>query len=172
MNDPPSKMELQRLQALRGSGLLRSPPLPELDELCQRARRHFDVAMALVTLIEEDRQVVMAKAGTALDQSPRSVAFCDYTIRTDEVLVVPDATIDPRFASNPLVQGEPFIRFYAGAPLIYVGGVRLGAFCILDTKPRQFSRVDVEDLVMSAEQVVGRILEHEFDAKFGSRPSG
>ena len=127
--------------------------------------------MALVTLIDSDRQVVKAGVGTDLQETPRSAAFCDYTIRADEVLVVPDAKEDPRFASNPLVTGVPFIRFYAGAPLTYLRDVRLGAFCLLDTEPRDFSPQEQAELAILADEVVVAIIQHEFDRALGKAES-
>ena len=157
MTDVDGRVEFQRLQALRESGLLTSPSSPELNEICQQAKAHFNVAMALVTLIDKEVQIVKARAGTDLESTPRSVAFCDYTIRSDAVLVVPDATKDARFATNPLVTGEPFIRFYAGAPLIYQREIRFGALCLLDPKPREFSLGDRAELTLMAEEVVSVI---------------
>jgi GAF domain-containing protein len=100
-------------------------------------------------------------AGAALDPSSRSDAFCDHTIRGDEVFVVPDLSRDSRFAGNPLVVGEPFFRFYAGAPLTYRRGIRLGALCVLDTRPRDFSRGDRAELAEMADRVLGLIADRE-----------
>ncbi|TNC74917.1 GAF domain-containing protein [Rubellimicrobium roseum] len=160
--------EAHRLHILRESGLLDDGPLPELDELCERARSYFDVEVALVTLVDADRQVFKAAAGTDLRETSRTVAFCDHTIRGDAVLVVPDATRDPRFAANPLVAGAPYIRFYAGAPLIYLDGVRLGSFCLIDSRPRQLSSVEEADMALTAERVVGAILEQQYERRFGA----
>lgn len=156
--------EFARIQALHETGLLTSPALPELDEICRRAREHFGVATALVTLIDREKQIIKAREGTDLEGTPRSWAFCDYTIRTDQVFVVPDATQDARFATNPLVTGEPFLRFYAGAPLIYLRDIRLGALCLLDRRPREpeaFTLGDRAELALMAEEVVSIILLHE-----------
>ena len=157
MTDVQERAEFKRLQALGESGLLTSPTSPELNEICQQAKAHFKVAMALVTLIDKEVQIVKSRVGTDLESTPRSVAFCDYTIRTDDVFIVPDATKDPRFASNPLVIGEPFIRFYAGAPLIYQREIRFGALCLLDGKPREFSLGDRAELTLMAEEVLSVI---------------
>ena len=158
--------EARRLEVLRGSGLLAAGPISELDELCWRAQDYFRVRLALVTLIDADRQVLLAAAGTDLRETPRSWAFCDHTILEDEVLVVPDATLDPRFAQNPLVTGEPHLRFYAGAPVTYVDGARLGSFCLLDTEPREISLIEQNDLALTAEKVAGLLIEREYDLKF------
>jgi GAF domain-containing protein len=169
MIEATGQSELHRLQILHASGLLNAPPLPDLDDLCERARNYFDVAVALVTMIDTDRQIIKAAAGTDLRETPRAVAFCDHTIRTDQVLVVPDTTKDPRFASNPLVTGAPFIRFYAGVPLIYVDGARLGSFCLLDMKPRQLSSIEEGDVALTAERVMGALIKQEYQTKFRPR---
>lgn len=159
--------EFRRLQALQNSGLLSAPHLPELDEICRWAQQHFGVATALVTLIDRDMQIIKAREGSDLNATPRSWAFCDYTIRTDQVFVVPDAIQDERFAANPLVTAAPFVRFYVGAPLIYLQDVRLGALCLLDPKPRQpaeFTLGDKAELVSMAEEVVSFIVRHELAA--------
>jgi GAF domain-containing protein len=165
MKDVDGRAEFQRLQALSESGLLSAAASPELNEICQQAKAHFKVAMALVTLIEREVQIVKARAGTDLESTSRSVAFCDYTIRSDAVLVVPDATQDARFAANPLVTGEPFIRFYAGAPLIYQREIRFGALCLLDAKPQEFSLGDRAELTLMAEQAVTIIAAHEIASR-------
>lgn len=152
---------------MRESGLLTASASPELDEICRQAKAHFQVAMALVTLIDREVQIVKARVGTDLESTPRSVAFCDYTIRTDDVFVVPDATKDERFASNPLVTGEPFVRFYAGAPLVYQRQIRLGALCLLDPVPREFSLGDRAELTLMAEEAVSIIAAQEIARRTG-----
>ena len=155
------RLEYQRIQVLNDLHLIDAAPPKGLDDLCREAREHFGVAAALVTLVYSNRQVIWARAGTALESTPRSDAFCDHLIRRDQVLVVPDAKKDLRFAANPLVTGEPFIRFYAGVPLIYAREVRLGGLCLLDTKPREFSPSEQTELVTMADEVMFRILERE-----------
>ena len=163
MNDPappaPDRArEFDRLLALHETGLLDAPPPPELALLCEEARRRFEVAAALVTLVDRDRLVVLSEGGTL----PRGDAFCDWTIRSDGVFVVPDLSLDPRFADNPLVAGPPHHRFYAGAPLTYLDGIRLGSLCLLDPRPRDFSPGDRAELAALAEEVVALIASREF----------
>ncbi|HZF79983.1 MAG TPA: GAF domain-containing protein, partial [Rubrivivax sp.] len=96
--------------------------------------------MALISLVDEDRQ--WFKAGIGLDGlagTPRAVALCAHAIVGDDVLVVPDARADPRFVDNPLVTGEPYIRLYAGAPLVMPGGERVGTLSVLDVEPRELN---------------------------------
>ena len=121
------------------------------------------MAVALVTIVTADRQIVRAGVGTDLKETPRPDAFCDHLIRADEVLVVPDTTQDPRFAANPLVTGEPFIRFYAGAPLIYRRDIHLGGFCLLDPQPRKLSAEEQTKLTNLAEEAMICIFEQVFD---------
>ena len=163
MPETDHRLEYQRIQTLHATGLLTSPAPPEFEDICRRTCERFQVAMALVTLIDTDAQIVKARVGTELTTTPRSAAFCDYTIRKDEVLVVPDATKDPRFASNPLVTGVPFIRFYAGAPLIYMRDLHVGSFCVLDLAPRKLSSEEEVDLAEFADEVVVATIQHQFD---------
>ena len=154
-------LEYQRLHALHALHLLDASPPPDLEDLCREAQAHLQVDMALVTLVYSDKQVVWARAGTDLEGTLRSDAFCNHLIRCDDVLVVPDAKKDARFAANPLVRGKPFVRLYAGAPLIFTREVRLGGFCLLDTEPREFSPSERADLTTMADEVMFRILERE-----------
>jgi GAF domain-containing protein len=158
--------DAHRLAILRSSGLLTAGPLPELDEICASARARFGVRIAFITLIDADRQVVLASAGMNLKTTPRDWAFCDHTIQEDEVLAVPDARLDARFATNPLVQGPPFLCFYAGAPVTYVEGARLGAFCVLDPEPRTFSALERHDLARTAERVADLLIKRTYDTTF------
>jgi GAF domain-containing protein len=155
------RLEYQRLQAMHGLHLLHAPPPADLEDLCREVQGRFQVTMALVTLVYGGRQVIWASAGTDLEGTSRSDAFCDHLIRCDEVLVVPDARKDARFSSNPLVTGRPFVRFYAGAPLIFTREVRLGGLCLLDTEPREFSPSERADLAAMADEVMFRIFERE-----------
>lgn len=159
-----TRHEFQRLKVLQETGLLTCPSLPELDEICRSAKEHFQVAVSFVTLIDRELLITKARAGSDLETAPRVGQFCDYTIRTDEVFVVPDASRDPRFATNPVVTNEPFIRFYAGAPLIYLRDIRLGALCLLDPKPREFSKGDQAELMTMADEAVSVIMQQEMNS--------
>lgn len=155
--------ESARLRVLHASGMLRGPAIPALDELCQETKRHFGVKSAMVTLLDADIQIFKAKAGLAVESTPRNVAFCNHTILEDRVFVVPDALADKKFANNSLVTGSPFIRFYAGAPLIFQEDVRLGALCLIDPAPRAFSLGDRAELLERAERAVNMIANHWFE---------
>ncbi len=144
---PPN--EAERLASLRDLRILDTVPEAHFDAVCSTAAALFSVPMTSIALIDSDRQWFKAKCGITADGTSRDVAFCAYAILSDDALVVEDATADPRFAHNPLVTGEPSIRFYAGAPLVLRSGIRLGTLCIIDTKPRTFSdaqRTQLEDL--------------------------
>ena len=149
--------EADRLTALRNLAVIDTPNEAHFDAVCRLARDLFAVPIALVSLVEEDRQWFKAKCGTDLDGTERSIAFCNYTILSDDVLVVEDVTRDPRFAANPMTQGEQSIRFYAGAPLILRPGIHVGALCIKDTVARPFSPEQVRQLRDFAEIVVAHL---------------
>ncbi|CAO3411429.1 GAF domain-containing protein [Azospirillum largimobile] len=134
--------EPARLQALRNTGLLDSAPDPAFDDLVSWACDHFHVPIALVSLLDADRQWFKARRGLAVQETPRDHAFCRFTIRQNLPMVVEDAETDPRFRDNPLVLGPPHIRFYAGAPIVNRNGLALGSVCLIDTKPRRFGMVD------------------------------
>lgn len=149
--------EIERMCVLRASGLLVGTSVPALDGLCAEAARHFCVKTAVVTLLDTDLQVFKAKYGIEADSTPRKHAFCNFTVLSDRVFTVEDARADARFATNPLVTGEPFLRFYAGAPLIFREEVRLGALCLIDPVPRSFSLGDRAELQEMADRVTAAI---------------
>ena len=154
---PMATSEAARLTALHRLQVLDTQPEPAFDRITAIARRLFRVPIALVSLIDEDRQWFKSKCGLDVPGTPRDQAFCIYTILDDTVFVVPDARANPTFAANPLVLGEPFIRFYAGAPLTVAPGVRLGSLCIIDTQPRPFDVADTRRLAGLAQIVVGEL---------------
>jgi GAF domain-containing protein len=154
--------ETERMHALLQMGLIDGQQDSRLDALCADARARFDVSIALVTLLSASQQVFQGRCGIEQSETPRSVAFCNYTILGDEVFVVEDAQTDARFATNSLVTGPPFIRFYAGAPLIYLRNIRLGAFCLLDSRPRTFSLGEREELQLFAESAISILVNRAF----------
>jgi PAS domain S-box-containing protein len=108
---------------------------PSFDRLVQLATRQFQVPTALISLIDEEREWFKASCGFGRTELDRDLAFCTYTILDEEVMVVPDAHLDPRFRDNPLVTGEPYIRFYAGAPIHSAEGYKIGTICLVDSEP-------------------------------------
>ncbi|HET8771544.1 MAG TPA: PAS domain S-box protein [Gemmatimonadaceae bacterium] len=136
MRAPIPAREPERLQALRDYAVLDTPSEPAFDDIAFLAAELCGTPMAMVTFIDGQRQWFKARRGLLTPEIPREVSFCTYTIVEREILVVPDAARDPRFASNPLVTGEWAIRFYAGAPLIDAEGFALGTVAVLDHVPR------------------------------------
>ena len=116
------------------------------DRVTRLARRMFDVDVALVTLVDAERQWFLSKDGTEIDETPRETSFCGHALHSDEVLHVADATTDQRFHDNPLVTENPAIRFYAGQPIHGPGGSRLGTLCLIDTEPRELTPSEAESL--------------------------
>ncbi len=155
---PVSLDEALRLSALTGYNVLDTPTEPEFDRLVQLASRLFGVPIVLISLVARDRQVFKARVGLDVCETHRDVSFCAHAILGDDVMVVPDALDDPRFAANPLVLGPPFIRFYAGKPLITPKGLRIGTVCLIDTQPRAgFSKDEQRNLTDIAALVMDRM---------------
>jgi len=163
MSFPTGPHEEERLRTLLETGTLEAQSDPVLQQICDEVCRYFDAPMCTITLIDKARQHIKAAQGLDPGETPRNIAFCNYTILSDEVFVVPDALADERFKDNPFVTGAPFIRFYAGAPLIFLENIRLGALCLLDMKPRAFSRGDRAELQLFADRVVAAIAAQEHE---------
>ena len=141
---PPN--ETARQEALTRYAILDTPPEAGFERVTRLAARLFEVPIALVSLVDQERQWFKSCVGLDVNSTERDAAFCAHAILKDEVFIVPDATADPRFHDNPLVTGAPFIRFYAGAPLITPDGLRLGSLCVMDKVPRTFSPAQAEVL--------------------------
>ncbi len=140
MKVPQPENERARVAALRAYDVLDTPADRTIDDLTLLAAQICQTPMAVVSLVDEKRQWFKSRVGVALTGTSRETAFCAHTIlHPDKVMEVPDARLDPRFAENPLVKGEPNIRFYAGAPLVTPGGVVLGALCVADRAPRELN---------------------------------
>lgn len=147
--------EAVRIQALQDLKLLDTAPEERFDRLTRLAKRLFNVPIALVTLVDKERQWFKSCVGLDTTETPRSVSFCAHAILRDELMLVPDARKDERFHDNPLVTGEPNIRFYAGYPLTVPSGNKMGTLCLIDTKPRDLDeeeRALLRDLAGMAEQ--------------------
>ncbi|WP_247894559.1 response regulator [Azospirillum sp. B510] len=146
-----------RQVALDSYCVLDTPPEPGFDNITRLARHFFGTRIALVSLIDRDRQWFKSRAGLDATETHRDLAFCAHAILDDGVLVVLDATKDPRFAGNPLVTGAPNIRFYAGAPLV-ADGRKLGTLCVIDDAPRAgFDEREAETLTQLARLVVDEL---------------
>jgi diguanylate cyclase (GGDEF)-like protein len=152
---PKHPRESERIQALHELNLLDTPPEERFDRLTRLARKLFDVPVALVSLVDLDRQWFKSRDGISTKETPREWAFCSVAIEQERTLVVKDALHDDRFRDNPLVLRDPSIRFYAGEPIAAPGGQLVGAFCIIDREPRDFTeeeQVLLEDLAQMVER--------------------
>lgn len=155
---PLLRNEAERLDVLRRLCLLGTPRDPAFDQMTKIASLVFGTPIVLISLVDEGRQWFKSKIGLEIKETPRSQAFCTYALNNTEPMVVHDTLLDARFTSNPLVTGEPNLRFYAGAPLITAEGACLGTFCILSDQPRSdFDKSDREKLAQFAQLVMMRI---------------
>src|SRR5262249_3971106 len=157
MKAPLPENEADRLAALRGLDILDTPPEVAYDELSALAAHICQPPVALISLVDEDRQWFKSRVGWAAGETPREVAFCAHAIRQPDLLVVPDASADERFANNPLVASPQGIRFYAGAPLVTAEGHALGTLCVLDHKPRGLTAEQARALRALSHQVVAQL---------------
>ena len=131
--------EAERLSALSRYAVLDTEPEPAFDRVTRLVSRALDVPIALISLVDADRQWFKSRVGLTVSELPRDTAFCAHAIVGDGTLIVPDALGDARFRDNPLVQGPPRVRAYAGAPLRTSAGAAVGTLCALDTRPLMFS---------------------------------
>lgn len=146
--------EQTRLETLRSLNVLDTLPEERFDRLTRLAKRMFGVPIALVSLVDENRQWFKSCIGLGASETSRDISFCGHAILGNEVFIIPNAIEDQRFADNPLVMGDPNIRFYAGCPLA-INGQKLGTLCIIDQKPRHFEKEDLDalkDLASMAER--------------------
>jgi GAF domain-containing protein len=158
--------ETQRLIALRALDILDTEPEARFDRITRLARRLFSVPIGLVSLVDAGRQWFKSRQGLAAPETPREVSFCGQAVADGAMLVVPDATADQRFSDNPLVVGEPTIRFYAGCPLRVGGDAVIGTLCIIDTQPRALPGQDellLRDPAAMIEEELGAVREATSD---------
>lgn len=150
--------ERNRIAALRAYGVLHTAPETDFEDIVRLAAQICATPTALISLVAEDEQWFKARVGLDACSTPRNVSFCDHAMRGQEVMVVTDARLDPRFADNALVTGHPHIRFYAGAPLVSPEGHPLGSLCVIDSVPRPdgLTLVQTQTLKVLAKQVVGQ----------------
>jgi len=157
--------EEERLATLRELDILDTPSEERFDRLTRLARRLFNVSVALVSLVDVDRQWFKSVEGLCFRETSRDTSFCGHAILEEDLLVIPDALADERFYDNPLVIDGPRIRFYAGCPLTVSGGIKLGSFCLMDTQPRDFSEDDRASLRDIGQIVVRELIAFELATK-------
>jgi len=152
--------EQSRISTLRSLGILDSDAEERFDRLTRMAARIFDVPIALVSLVDEDRQWFKSAFGLESKQTPRDISFCGHAIHRQDTFIVPDTSKDQRFFDNPLVTDNPNIRFYAGCPIQSPDGSSMGTLCIIDDKPRDLSQDDIanlQDLAAMAERELAAV---------------
>jgi GAF domain len=158
--------ERHRVKVLRQYAVLDTPPEQEFDELAAMAAHVCGTPVALISLVDQDRQWFKAKVGQTRSETPRSQSFCAHALDEPEVLVVEDALKDERFAQNPLVQEPSGIRFYAGAPLLSPENATLGTLCVIDKVPRELSSTQKSVLQSLARRVMIKLEDRRQKLKF------
>ncbi len=159
MKAPLPPTEAARLAALRSLDIVDTAPEEAFDDLAALAASICQTPLAFISLVEEDRQWFKSRVGwTAASETPRDVSFCGHAILRPDLLIVPDAAADARFADSPLVSGDPLIRFYAGAPLTTPDGHALGTLCVIDHRPRDLTADQAQALRILGRQATALIL--------------
>ncbi len=149
--------EQLRLDALTRYQVLDTAAEESFDNLTRLAAAICEAPISLVSLVDAERQWFKSRFGLDATETPRDQAFCAHAIQDDGVMVIEDATSDPRFVNNPLVTGDPGIRFYAGAPLTVEGDHKLGTLCVIDRKPRSLSDEQLTSLAILRDAVVSHL---------------
>ena len=161
MDYPICENEVLRVGALRALEIVGTPPTAAFDAIAQLAAEAFACPIAFISLLDENEQWFKAECGLGSQSTSRDVAFCNYTILGTQAFIVEDALKDERFSTNPLVTGPPGVRFYAGVPITTDSGYRVGALCVNDTRPRQFSGADVARLHKFGKIAEGLVAAHD-----------
>ena len=151
--------ELQRLASLRALRILDTPPEERFDRITRVAKLFFNAPIIAIGLVDDKRQWFKSTEGLSIRGTSRDVSFCGHAILSRELFIIPDSLLDNRFSDNPLVTGDPWIRFYAGCPLYTLNGCALGSFCIIDHKPRELSTSEQQAL-----RDLGTWVENEINA--------
>lgn len=154
-----TKNEDHRIKVLKSLNILDTPPEERYDRITRVTKKAFNLPIALISIVDEDRQWFKSCIGLNKSETDRDISFCGHAILGDEVFVIEDTLNDYRFKDNPMVTSSPFIRFYAGVPLKYLDGSNLGTLCIKDIKPREFSNYDMKIL-----KDLGAIVENEINS--------
>ncbi len=165
--------EARRLEALASCRIVGSDPEPEFDDIAQIAARICGTPIALVSFVDESRQWFKAKVGIAVAETSRKISFCAHALQATQTFVVRDATLDPRFADNPFVTGEPHVRFYAGVPIRVDHGSAVGTLCVLDFVSRDLEPAQLASLESLAKHVARELtLRSELSRAHASHPPG
>ncbi|MDX3929439.1 MAG: sensor domain-containing diguanylate cyclase [Shinella sp.] len=159
--------ETERLLAVRSLGSIGTSATPELGALAELAQGVFDAPLAAVNIIDEDWQRIAGRSGMAVSECPRNVSICTRVVYANDVVIIPDMAAHPELSSMPYVTGEPRFRFYAGAPVELEPEMVVGAFCILDTKPRNLSQPEIQSLTRFALVAGGLLRLHKANLVMG-----
>lgn len=168
--------EEERIKVLHDLLILDTPPEDRFDTITAYCASRFQVEIALVSLVDVNRQWFKSACGLTATETPREISFCGHAILQDEVMEVRNALLDSRFADNPLVLGPPFIRFYAGAPLKHSSGNNLGTLCLIDSRPKRLEPEELEHLKVLSHMVAmelenqGRIDDCKANCLYGHLP--
>ncbi|BFM10525.1 GAF domain-containing sensor histidine kinase [Simiduia litorea] len=154
---PDHPFESARMAALNAYDILDTSDEAAFDELAEIAGAICGTSISLICFVDCQRQWFKSRVGLDATETPRSVAFCSHAILQEEVFQIPNALKDERFADNPLVTGDPNIRFYAGAPLVTPAGLPIGTLCVIDSEPKELNEVQARALKTLAKQVVGQL---------------
>ena len=155
---PIPENDKERICALNGLELLDTASEERFDCLTKEAVKRFSVPISTITLVDKDREWFKSAQGLSTREGPRDISFCGHALMSQVVLIIEDTLADPRFADNPMVKGEPFIRFYAGKSLYdRDSNLPIGVFCIKDNKPRQMSVDDMNDFLDLAQRAEDEI---------------
>lgn len=151
--------EKERLTALRELLILDTPPEQRFDRITEFAASEFEVPIALISLVDENRQWFKSRVGIDICETSRDLAFCAHALHSTELLIVPDALEDERFCDNPFVTGPPHIRFYTGAPLVLSSGLIAGTLCLIDMQPRELDKIELAILGTLRDLAVAELQE-------------
>lgn len=157
MTTPLQKTEVQRIKVLWQYEVLDTVPEEVFDELTNLAAQICGAPIALITLVDENRQWFKSRVGVTVAETGRDISLCSHAIQQSELFIIPDATLDARFKDNPLVASNPKIRFYAGAPLITPEGHALGTLCVIDVVPRELTDDQKQALRILSRHVMGQL---------------
>ena len=138
--------EAERIATLKDLLILDTDAEEKFDSLTRYASSQFNVPIALISLVDSDRQWFKSRCGLEVAETGRDISFCGHAILRDDLFVINDTRLDARFANNPLVTGDPYIRFYAGCPLKMANGRNVGTFCLIDRRPRRLDAWESQHL--------------------------